>query len=64
MAGVILADKEPGNSRQRLGTSGLALHYANLINQIDNIVSEALSFFTNHMVIIGHLVFLYWDEFD
>ncbi|KAJ6931544.1 protein PSK SIMULATOR 2-like isoform X1 [Populus alba x Populus x berolinensis] len=38
--GVILADKEPGNSRQRLGTSGLALHYANLINQIDNITSR------------------------
>ncbi|KAJ6920886.1 hypothetical protein NC651_014454 [Populus alba x Populus x berolinensis] len=41
--GIILADKEPGNSRQRLGTSGLALHYANLINQIDNITSRPTS---------------------
>eukprot|EP00258_Populus_trichocarpa_P042071 XP_024458090.1 uncharacterized protein LOC7477678 isoform X2 [Populus trichocarpa] len=41
--GVILVDKEPGNSRQRLGTSGLALHYANLINQIDNITSRPAS---------------------
>lgn len=57
MAGVISVDKEPDDSRQRLGTSGLALHYANLINQIDNIVSEALSFFTNHMVIIEWLSF-------
>ncbi|KAJ6681022.1 FACTOR G putative (DUF668)-RELATED [Salix koriyanagi] len=38
--GVIPVDKEPDDSRQRLGTSGLALHYANLINQIDNITSR------------------------
>ncbi|KAG5246492.1 hypothetical protein OIU76_001327 [Salix suchowensis] len=38
--GVISVDKEPDDSRQRLGTSGLALHYANLINQIDNITSR------------------------
>lgn len=45
MAGVILADKEPGRGPQRLGVSGLALHYANIINQIDNIVSKPLNFF-------------------
>ncbi|KAJ6736399.1 hypothetical protein OIU85_018584 [Salix viminalis] len=38
--GVISVDKEPDDGRQRLGTSGLALHYANLINQIDNITSR------------------------
>ncbi|KAJ6708726.1 FACTOR G putative (DUF668)-RELATED [Salix koriyanagi] len=38
--GVILADKEPGRGPQRLGVSGLALHYANIINQIDNIASR------------------------
>ncbi|CAK7346183.1 unnamed protein product [Dovyalis caffra] len=41
--GVILVDKEPGNSPQRLGKSGLALHYANIINQIDNITSRPTS---------------------
>ena len=61
MAGVILADKEAGRGPQRLGTSGLALHYANIINQIDNIVSEALYFITNHMLIIDGMIFLCWD---
>ena len=61
MAGVILSDKEPGRGPQRLGVSGLALHYANIINQIDNIVSKPLSFIINRMFIINGLVFLYWD---
>lgn len=34
-----MSDKGLFNNPQRLGVSGLALHYANVINQIDNIVS-------------------------
>ncbi|KAG1359411.1 hypothetical protein COCNU_08G008570 [Cocos nucifera] len=37
--GAILMDPGPVQNR-RLGVSGLALHYANIINQIDNIVSR------------------------
>jgi len=33
-----LVERRPVHN-QRLGVSGLALHYANIINQIDNIVS-------------------------
>ncbi|KAK9164474.1 hypothetical protein Syun_005376 [Stephania yunnanensis] len=35
--------KESNRNVQRLGVSGLALHYANIINQIDNIVSRPSS---------------------
>ncbi|XP_057504048.1 protein PSK SIMULATOR 2-like isoform X1 [Actinidia eriantha] len=38
--GVILVSKEPVNKSERLGVVGLALHYANVVNQIDNIVSR------------------------
>ena len=39
MVGLTSSTKEPSNCPQRLGAAGLALHYANLINQMDNIVS-------------------------
>ncbi|KAF9620772.1 hypothetical protein IFM89_014505 [Coptis chinensis] len=38
-----LAGRATNQSAQRLGVSGLALHYANIINQIDNIVSRPTS---------------------
>lgn len=38
IAGCNLLDYKPAQN-QTLGASGLALHYANIINQIDNIVS-------------------------
>lgn len=38
-AGDKVSDKGLFNNPQRLGVSGLALHYANIISQIDNIVS-------------------------
>ncbi|KAJ9165964.1 hypothetical protein P3X46_020774 [Hevea brasiliensis] len=41
--GVRLASEEPGKNPQTLGASGLALHYANVINQIDNIASRPTS---------------------
>lgn len=36
-------DREPTTKPERLGGAGLALHYANLITQIDNIVSMKMS---------------------
>ncbi|THG20534.1 hypothetical protein TEA_023416 [Camellia sinensis var. sinensis] len=41
--GLILVGKEPVNKPERLGVAGLALHYANVINQIDNITSRPTS---------------------
>ncbi|XXG40301.1 hypothetical protein AAC387_Pa01g1058 [Persea americana] len=38
-----VSDKGLFNNPQRLGVSGLALHYANIISQIDNIVSRPSS---------------------
>ncbi|KAF5948074.1 hypothetical protein HYC85_014031 [Camellia sinensis] len=37
--GLVLVGTERDNKPERLGVAGLALHYANLINQIDNIAS-------------------------
>ncbi|KAK3231806.1 hypothetical protein Dsin_003687 [Dipteronia sinensis] len=40
---TIIASAEPEKIPQRLGVAGLALHYANIINQIDNISSRPTS---------------------
>lgn len=39
MAGLSQAGKVSYNKSERLGVAGLALHYANIITQIDNVVS-------------------------
>ncbi|PQQ21570.1 uncharacterized protein Pyn_14927 [Prunus yedoensis var. nudiflora] len=41
--GVTLISVERSKDPQRLGVAGLALHYANMINQIDNIASRPTS---------------------
>ncbi|CAL5332142.1 hypothetical protein CsSME_00013527 [Camellia sinensis var. sinensis] len=41
--GLVLVGTERDNKPERLGVAGLALHYANLINQIDNIASRPTS---------------------
>ncbi|PSS19861.1 Serine/arginine-rich splicing factor 2 like [Actinidia chinensis var. chinensis] len=45
--GVIVVSKESVNKSERLGVMGLALHYANIVNQIDNIVSRPTCLPTN-----------------
>ncbi|TXG52054.1 hypothetical protein EZV62_021223 [Acer yangbiense] len=44
---MIIASAEPEKIPQRLGVAGLALHYANIINQIDNISSRPTSLPSN-----------------
>lgn len=44
VAGEVPTEK-PSNKHERLGVAGLALHYAHIITQIDNIVSAILFFF-------------------
>ncbi|XP_006342058.1 uncharacterized protein [Solanum tuberosum] len=41
--GLTSAVKEPVKKQERLGVAGLALHYANLVTQIDNIASRPTS---------------------
>lgn len=42
MAGTRMVSSEQRKNTQGLGVAGLALHYANVINQIDNIVSSVI----------------------
>ena len=44
MTGIALVSKEPHEGSERLGEAGVALHYANVINQINIIVSRNLPF--------------------
>lgn len=44
MSGTTLVSEEPSKGPERLGEAGLALHYANIINQINIIVSINLPF--------------------
>ncbi|KAF8410440.1 hypothetical protein HHK36_002969 [Tetracentron sinense] len=45
--GLTLVKQDPIHNPQRLGVSGLALHYANIINQIDNIIPRPSSLPSN-----------------
>lgn len=42
-SGLTIPGKELPNKPERLGVAGLSLHYANVINQIDNISSRPMS---------------------
>jgi hypothetical protein len=44
MAGKTLVSEKTHKGPQRLGEAGLALHYANIINQINVIVSRSPPF--------------------
>jgi hypothetical protein len=46
-----LRDNEGEQGRERLGEAGLSLHYANLIQQIDNIVSLRFQILTSLILI-------------
>ena len=48
-----MVSEEPSKGPERLGEAGLALHYANIINQISIIVSIDLLFSVITCYIIG-----------
>jgi hypothetical protein len=53
MSGTTLVNEEPRKGPERLGEAGLALHYANIISQINIIVSINLPFSVITCHIIG-----------
>ncbi|KAF5948075.1 hypothetical protein HYC85_014032 [Camellia sinensis] len=54
--GLAWVGTERDNKLERLGVASLALHYANLINQIDNIISKMPT-------TIGDALTLTWTKF-